>query len=196
LARAAVVDAAQALFVERGYAGTTVDAISERADVPPATVYRLFSSKLGILKSVLDVSIAGDDAAVAVQDRPSARELFATTDPREQLAGFANFIRDINARAAPVYQILVSAAEADPGAASLLAEYTRQRHEGQRQIARSLARRGALRAGLRARDAEDIIHALMSPEVFRLLVVDRGWAPTRYADWLGALLIDQLLEPT
>jgi len=54
---AAVVEAAQSLFVERGYAATTIEAISDRSDTPQATVYRLFSSKLGILKALLDVSI-------------------------------------------------------------------------------------------------------------------------------------------
>jgi AcrR family transcriptional regulator len=196
LARAAVVDAARTLFLERGYAGTTIQSISDRADVPPATVYRLFSSKAGILKALLDVLIAGDDAAVPVQDRPPVRAALATTDPRAQLAGFAEISGAINARAAPIYQILVSAAEADPEAAALLAEYARQRHEGQRQIARSLARSGALRANLRPREAEDIVHALMSPELYRLLVVDRGWAPKRYTEWLSATLADQLLERT
>jgi AcrR family transcriptional regulator len=194
LARAAVVEAARALFVERGYAGTTIQAISDRADVPPATVYRLFASKPGILKALLDILIAGDDADVPVQDRAQVRAAFTTVDPREQLSGFARITADINARAAPVYGILVSAAEADPDAAALLAEYARQRHEGQRQIARALARSGVLRANLRTREAEDIVHALMSPELYRLLVVDRGWAPKRYAEWLGATLIDQLLD--
>ena len=60
--RAAVVEAARSLFVERGYAATTIEAISDRSDTPQATVYRLFSSKLGILKAVLDVSVGGDDA--------------------------------------------------------------------------------------------------------------------------------------
>ena len=190
-----MVSAARSLFVERGYAATTVDAISERSDVPPATVYRLFSSKLGILKAVLDVSIAGDDAAVAVPDRPRVQQLFATADAREQLTGFVEFTRDINVRAGPVYQILVSAAAADADAATLLAEITRQRREGQRQIAKSLAQKGALRPKLRQRDAEDRIHALMSPEIFRLLVVERGWTPQRYAEWLSETLTDQLLDP-
>ena len=66
LARAAVVQAAQVLFLERGYPATTIEGISDLSDVPPATVYRLFSSKLGILKALLDVSIAGDDQAVAI----------------------------------------------------------------------------------------------------------------------------------
>src|ERR1700750_1790065 len=73
--RAAVVEAARRLFVERGYAATTIEAISDRSDTPQATVYRLFSSKLGILKAVLDVSIAGDDAAVAMADRPRVQAL-------------------------------------------------------------------------------------------------------------------------
>src|SRR3954467_11338616 len=95
--RVAVVDAARALFLERGYAATTIEAISERSDTPQATVYRLFSSKLGILKALLDVSIGGDDEAVAVADRPQVRVLFSAEDPKGQLAGFAALLREIMA---------------------------------------------------------------------------------------------------
>jgi AcrR family transcriptional regulator len=193
LARRAVVGAARVLFLDRGYAATTIEAISEESDVPPATVYRLFSSKLGILKALLDVSIAGDDEAVPLQDRPQARALFDDPDPRNQLAGFAGITGGIMSRAEPVYRILVSAAGSDPGAAALLAGQARQRDRGQEQIARSLARAGALRPGLRERDAADIIHALMSPEVYRLLVGDRGWPPRRYERWLKDVLAGQLL---
>jgi AcrR family transcriptional regulator len=193
LARAAVVDAARTLFLERGYAGTTVEAISDLSDVPPATVYRLFSSKLGILKALLDVSIAGDDEAVPLKDRPHVRALAADPDPRNQLSGFAGITSGIMSRTEPVYRILVSAAGSDPDAAALLAEQTRHRQHGQSQIARSLARIGALRPKLREREAADIIHALMSPEVYRLLVGDRGWRPKQYEQWLKWILIDQLL---
>jgi hypothetical protein len=92
----------------------------------------------------------------------------------------------VNSRAATVYRILVSAAGSDPHAAALLGDYTQQRQEGQGQIAWSLARAGALRPKLRRRDAADIIHALMSPEVYRLLVSDRGWSAERYQQWLTA----------
>lgn len=195
LARAAVVQAAHALFLGRGYAATTIEAISDASDVPPATVYRLFSSKLGILKALLDESIAGDDQAMALQDRPHARAVFADRDPRDQLAGFAGITRGIMARAEPIYRILVSAADSDPDAAALLAAQARQRQQGQAQIARSLARAGALQPGLRERDAADIIHALMSPEVYRLLAGDRGWPPDRYQQWLTDILTGQLLPP-
>jgi AcrR family transcriptional regulator len=195
LARAAVVAAARTLFLDRGYAGTTIEAISDLSDVPPATVYRLFSSKLGILKALLDVSVAGDDAAIPLQDRPHVRAIAAARDPRKQLSSFAGITRGIMSRIEPVYRILVSAAGSDPEAAALLAEQTRHRQQGQSQIARILARTGALRPTLRQREAADIIHALMSPEVYRLLVSDGGWHPDQYEQWLTGILIDQLLPP-
>jgi AcrR family transcriptional regulator len=191
--RAAVVESARDLFQERGYAATTVEAISDRSDTPQATVYRLFSSKLGILKAVLDVSVGGDDEAVAMVDRPRVRALLSDEDPKNQLAGFAALLRDVMARAAPVHRILADAARSDEAAASLVAEFARQRHEGQRRIARAIARAGALRPGLRERDAADVVHALASPEVYALLVFDRDWSGERYEKWLKAILIDQLL---
>jgi AcrR family transcriptional regulator len=192
--RAAVVEAARALFLERGYGATTIEAISDLSDTPQATVYRLFSSKLGILKAVLDVSVGGDDEAVAMADRPQVRALIADPDPKNQLAGFAALLRELMARTAPVHRILADAARSDEEAASLLAEIARQRHEGQRRIARSLARSGSLKAGLRERDAADVIHTLASPEVYGLLVFDRGWSGERYEEWLRAILGDQLLS--
>lgn len=193
LARRAVVDAARELFLDRGYGATTIEAISDQARVPPATVYRLFSSKVGILKALLDVSIVGDDEDVPMQARPEVRSLLASDDPREQLAGFVGIAAEVNGRVAPLYLILVSAAGTDRDAGGLLEELTRQRQQGQRAIARSLVRAGALRPGLKERDAADVIHALLSPELYRLLVLDRGWKRDRYEQWLTAALVDQLL---
>jgi AcrR family transcriptional regulator len=192
LARRAVVEAARTLFLDRGYAATTVEAISDVADVPPATIYRLFASKLGILEALLDASIAGDDQPIAVPERPDVASVFADPDPERMLAGAAGVTAAINQRTNDIYRVLISAAGSDPAAAELLGEIQQQRSHGQRQIARTLAQRGALRAGVRERDAADVVHALMSPEVYRLLVVERGWSPERYQEWLAATLVQQL----
>jgi AcrR family transcriptional regulator len=196
LARRAVIDAARTLFLERGYQATTIDAISHHADVPPATVYRLFSSKLGILKALLDASIAGDDQALTLQERPQVAAVFAEPDPETLLTGFARLTVAINTRSGDIYRILSSASGSDAAAAALLADYQQQRDDGQGRIARSLARTQALRPGLRERDAADLIHALMSPELYRLLVIDRGWTPERYQQWLATILADQLTSPS
>jgi AcrR family transcriptional regulator len=193
LARAAVIEAARSLFLERGYGATTIEAISALADVPAPTVYRLFSSKLGILKALLDVSIVGDQETVPMADRREIQALLADADARSMLAGFAKVTAQVNSRVAPLYRILVSAAGSDSDAAALLDELTDQRQAGQQLIARSLAGAGALRSELRERDAADVIHALLSPELYRLLVLDRHWKSERYERWLTSILADQLL---
>jgi AcrR family transcriptional regulator len=196
LARAAVIDAARSLFVESGYGTTTIEEISAYSAVPPATVYRLFSSKRGILKAILDESIAGDDEPLSLPDRPQVRAHLADPDAKNQVAGFVAVASEVNSRTAPIYRILVGAASSDRDAAELLEDLNRQRRAGQGQIARSLARAGFLRPRLRERDAADIVYALMSPEVYRLLVLDRGWAPQRYERWLTQTLVECLLPPT
>ena len=195
LARVAVIDAARQLFLEWGYGATTVESISDLAEVPPATVYRLFSSKHGILKALLDVSIAGDHEDVPMAERPQVRSLADRPEPHELLAGFVELTAQVNARVGPIYRILTSAAGTDPEASALLDQLNGQRQQGQRMIARSLARARALRPDVRERDAADLVHALMSPELYRLLVVDRGWKVDRYQAWLTTTLADQLLAP-
>lgn len=97
-----------------------------------------------------------------------------------------------NQRTHDVYRVLVSAAGSDLAAAELLDEVQQQRSRGQSQITHALDRSGSLRDGLPEHDAVDLVHALMSPEVYRLLVVDRSWPPEKYRRWLAATLIQQL----
>jgi TetR/AcrR family transcriptional repressor of mexJK operon len=50
----AILDAANALFLERGIASTTMDAVAERASVSKMTVYANFRDKPALLAAVLD----------------------------------------------------------------------------------------------------------------------------------------------
>jgi AcrR family transcriptional regulator len=193
LARGAVIDAARFLFVEHGYASTTIEEISHRAGVPQPTLYRLFASKLGILKVLLDVSIAGDDEPVEVLQRPPVASLLDEPDPRRVLTGFAAITAGINRRTNDVYTVLSRAADSDPEAAVLFETLTEQRARGQQRVVHALHRDGRLRAGTTAEAASDIVHALMSPEMYRLLVTDRGWTPERYQLWAADTLAQQLL---
>jgi AcrR family transcriptional regulator len=193
LARRAVLEAARTLFLERGYGATTIEGISSASEIPQATVYRLFLSKKGILKALLDTSIAGDDEPVPVAERSHVRPVLDATRPEDTLSRLAAISVDINTRTAPIYRILVSAASSDTDAAAILDELTRQRQEGQGRVATALARAKALRTGLRAGDAGDVIHALASPELYHLLVIDRAWSPDRYERWLAEALAGQLL---
>jgi AcrR family transcriptional regulator len=161
--------------------------------VPAATLYRLFTSKAGVLKALLDTSIAGDEEPVAVGERPDVASRFAAPDPAELLTGITDVTVAINQRTNDLYRVLMGAADSDPAAAALLDELRDQRDRGQRRVVTTLRRNGSLRPGVAEREAADLVHALMSPEVYRLLVVDRRWSPERYRTWLVTTLAQQLL---
>lgn len=194
LARDAVRDAALALFRDRGYAATTIGLISERSGIPAPTVYRLFSSKIGILKSLIDHVLTGDDDPIPLGFRDQVSDLLASADPRVILGGLAGVVRAVNGRASAAHPLLVRAADSDPEAARLLSHYDRDRQQGQGRFARALADAGALRTGLTERDAADVLHALASPDLYRLLVAERGWSPDRFEHWLTDTLLAQLTE--
>jgi AcrR family transcriptional regulator len=191
--RAAVVAAAHELFVARGYTATTVDAVAEAAGIPQATVYRHFRGKRGLLTAVLDVVAGGDDEPVEYQHRPEVRAALSDPDPAGMLDAFALMHPGVVARSAPIQQVLAEAAASDPEAAELLALARHQRHTGQSRIARQLAERGALADGLPEADAADIVYALFSPELYRILVVERGWQAERFGNWLSTALRGALL---
>jgi AcrR family transcriptional regulator len=193
--RAEVVAAARLLFLARGYPATSIEAIGEAADVPLATIYRLFGSKRGILSAVLDVTFVGDDELLALHDRPDARAAATETDPQRLLAGYAHLARGVLERSGPLQQVLRTAAAVDRECADLLETTRQQRIDGQSRIARALAAQNALADGLTEPDALDIIYTLMSPEAHHILTVERHWSADHYEQWLARTLAAALLPP-
>jgi|RhiMetdeSRZDD1v2_1073273.scaffolds.fasta_scaffold267477_2 AcrR family transcriptional regulator len=192
--KAHVVDVARELFVDQGYPGTTISQIAQRSGTPEATLYRLFGSKRGVLKEVLDVAIGGDDEPIEYQRRPGVQAAFASGTPDEMLDAFAHLACLVLRRSAPLLNVLMSSAGVDPEAAEMLAVSRQQRRTGQSRIVRALARGGHLREGLSSAAASDIVYAVMSPEVFRILTVERSWSEARYERWLASTLRAQLLR--
>lgn len=167
--------------------------ICAESDVPPATVYRLFGSKRGILKSVLDTALGGDDEDVEFQHRPEVEQAFAAQDAGELLDAFAHLLRNVMVRAGQLQHVLATSAVVDEEAAGMLETTRRQRHRGQSRIVHELARRKALPPGLTQAAASDIVYALMSPEVYGILTRERRWSDDDYETWLARTLRAQLL---
>jgi AcrR family transcriptional regulator len=189
-----VIEAAKRLFIEYGYPATTIEAIAEAAEVPLPTLYRLFGSKRTLLAAVLDTAFGGDDQPVAFGDRPAQRAARAETDPVKMVNAFARIARELMERSSAIQYVLATAAQVDPEMAGLQAEIRRQRHTGQSRIVAALDARGALDPGLDKAEAADIIYALSSPEMHRILTVERGWPADRYERWIARSL-STLLSP-
>jgi AcrR family transcriptional regulator len=190
--RCRVIEAAKRLFVEHGYPGTTLEAVAEAADVALPTLYRLFGSKHALLRAVLDTSFGGDDEPIGFGDRPEQQQALAEADPTSVVRAFAHICRLLMERSSGVFHVLSSAAQVDPDIAELRDEIRRQRHTGQSRIVAAIEARNALDPELSLADAEDITYAALSPEVHRILTVERGWTADQYERWLirslGSLL--------
>jgi len=191
--RLRILDAAQKLFGDHGYAATTVEAIAGAAGVATDTIYATFANKAGVLHALLDVRVGGDDLPVALLDRPGPQAVRAEPTQRRQLAGFAADVAAILERARPVDDIMRGAAAADAEIAALRAKMQRVRFENMRKLAGWLAEKGGFRGGIDSEVAAGIIWTVASPEVHGLLRRERGWSYERYVEWLADTLIRTLI---
>jgi AcrR family transcriptional regulator len=192
--RMRILDAAEKLFAERGYATSTIEAIAAEAEVAVDTVYASFGSKRSVLKSLLGVRVGGDEARVDLLDRPGPQAVRRETDQRRQLAAFARDLTQIIERAGPVDGIVRGAAAVDADIAEFRVKAQEGRYRNMQQLVSWLAANGPLKAGLTEDDAAAIAWAMASPEVHHMLRVVRGWTPERYTAWLGDGLTRILLQ--
>ncbi len=190
--RGAILEAARATFVERGYVGATIQAISSRAGVSPETVYATFGTKRALLSSVIDISVVGDEAPVPLLERAWVQDMRDEDDARRRVRILAKNGRRILERIAPIYVVLRNAAPSDPQIDALWQRHKAQRLAGQRELVRIVAA-GALRKGLTIEGAADVLFTIGSPETYQLLTVDRGWSPARFERWYADTLARLLL---
>jgi AcrR family transcriptional regulator len=170
-ARQAVLEAADDLLVERGFAGVTVEAIAARARVAKQTIYRWWPSKTDILFEALMVD------AAEFFTTPDHGEL--GRDLRDRLGQVAAFLSETDAGA--VVRALAGQAQHDPAvAARFAAEFVAAQRDRDREPFRRAAVRGELGAGT---DIDLAIDQLAGPVYYRVLVT-RQRVPRRFTDAL------------
>src|SRR5215813_3256208 len=117
--RAAILDAAQKLFEEQGYAATSMASIAKEAGVALKTVYLAFETKSGLLRALWHLRLRGDETPSPVGERDWYREVMEEPDPRRQLALNARNSRMVKARVGALMEVARSGARADPDVAAL-----------------------------------------------------------------------------
>jgi AcrR family transcriptional regulator len=191
--RQQILDAGRALFMERGYAATTMGEVSARAKVAPATANAAFGGKAGLLKRLVDVGIAGDDEDIPVSERDAALQISAEPDPRRQCAMMAELVTEIHQRLAPLDDVLQQASGVDEQVRDEVARSRNGRRQGMQEFVDSIDP-AALRPDLNRDRAADIVWALTEPRLFMGLVHERGWSPADFSAWLSGQLTAALLR--
>jgi AcrR family transcriptional regulator len=193
LTRDHILDAAEELFLADGYGTTTITRIARQAGVAADTVYATFGSKRGILQALMDARITGDTEPVPLLDRPEFTAAPAGADRSQRIRLVADGAAAIHERARRIDDLMLSAAGSDPQIAALRTDIQqRQRLEGMRHALSVIKGPDPLRAPLDDDQAADILWALTSPDIHRMLTGQRHWTPGQYRRWL-ADAIQQLL---
>jgi AcrR family transcriptional regulator len=193
--RTAILEAAQRLFEAQGYPATTMEAVATEAGVALKTVYVVFATKSGLLRALWDLALKGDEDDAGVAERPWYREVLDEPDPERQLRLTAQHSRAVKTRIAGVLEVIRNAAPVDPDTAELWQLIQRDFYANQRVIVDTLHRKKALRAGLDATTATDILWTLNHPDQWFLLVGQRGWTPDQFEQWFADTACAQLLQP-
>jgi AcrR family transcriptional regulator len=191
--RARMLDSARTRFLRDGYAATTVAAVAQDAGVSVETVYKAFTNKAGLLKAVFHVAIVGDDEPIPLLQREAIRANQAEPDPRKKLRMYGEFHATVAERAVPIQLVARGAAASDPAAAAVWRTILEERLTGMTHFATHLHEGGHLRAGLTMEEARDVLWTFNSAELWELLVIHRGWTPTRFGTWVGDMLVAALL---
>ena len=184
---------AQRLFERDGYGATTMAAIAAEAGVALKTVYLAFETKSGLLRALWHLRLRGDEDEAPVGRRQWFRDVIDEPDPARRLRLNARNSRAVKLRAANLMRVMRDAAGADRDIAALCQRIQDDFYDNHRAIVDALDANGALAPGLDAARAADVLWTLNHPDLWHLLVGERGWTPDAYEQWFADTACAELL---
>jgi AcrR family transcriptional regulator len=183
--RRRILDAATAIFLDRGYAAATMPAIAAEANVSVPMVESSFGTKARLLKAAIDVAIVGDDEPVPVLDRSWTRAALQVESANEFLSIVASLIGPAQTRSAGLVLAVFEGSSTDSELAELATQLIAQRASTASWLIDALAQKAPLREGYTRQEAIDTLWLLMDPAVFDRLTRQRGWTLARYQRWFA-----------
>ncbi len=186
--RARILASAKDLFGRRGIDAVTIAEIAAQSGVAGSTVYAVFKSKEGILRELMEQSLFGGRFK-------SAQQILAGIgDPVEAIARTSHVARAIYESESSDLGLLRSVSGFSPALRKIEDEFERTRFAMQEFRLRRLFEAGRAKPGITLDEARRILWMYTSRDVYRMLVIEGGWTPDRYQEWLGQTLIATLVE--
>jgi AcrR family transcriptional regulator len=179
-----ILQAARALFLEDGFAATTIAAVAANAGVAPETVYAAYRSKAGLLEGVVMGAITRDGEPEEVLERRWVTALLRLPDLRTRLGAFSRHTAETLELTSPIYAIMRAAGTGTQELHRVDGELRAMRFRDQGKVMSAIAGDHPLRHGSTVARGAETFSALASPELHHVLRVERGWSRRRYAAWL------------
>lgn len=190
--RRKILEAARTLFLEHGYAATTVKAIAESAGVGTATIYAAPLTKRDILLAIRDVDLAGNDEPVPLLEQSWTQTVAAEPDAQRQLVLWVHHLCEISGRVEPILEVLRQASAADPQLEADCAEDERKRDLTQRGMVALLTRWRPHRH--HPWPTADALDVLLTPESYHRLHCERRWSADDIERWCLHMMGSSVFE--
>lgn len=186
--RSCILEAAKELFREEGFDCVTINKLAEAAEVSMPTIYAIFKSKRGVLQALIDDSLPPEQFSALVDDSMQEKS------PEKRLSITAKLSRQMYDAERELMDILRSASVVAPEFKELEQEREKRRYERQGTYVRKMMEEKILAKGITIEKARDILWTLTSRDMYRMVVMERGWTSDEYEKWLAQLLVKSLLE--
>lgn len=178
LTRQAILDAARRLYAENGFFATKVEDIAAEARVAPATVYAVGGGKHGLLQTLMEewLNIPVIEATY--------QRLGTLGDGEAVLRATAAGTREVREKWGDVMRVALVTAPHDARVAEALAGATAAYREGFRLTARRLDEIGALKEGIDAPAATDLLWFYFGYSSYFTLTEENKWTLRQAEQWL------------
>jgi AcrR family transcriptional regulator len=186
--RQRIAHAALRLFLDRGYAATSVADIAREAEVAVQTIYAAFGAKRKIVLALVD---AIDELAGF---QPLVERLRAATDPHDVIRTYSAITRTFRqGDAGEIVRVLFVSAVSEPELLAAKEEGKRRHRGGAARAAERLETLGALAGGVTRDVAAATLATLTSQETYEQLRHEHGWDLETCETWIVASLERLLL---
>ena len=192
--RNAVLNAADQLFRDKGWAATTIAAIAKGAEVSPETVYSRFGNKRTIAHQLVIRAMRGDHQQTPMMQQEQRTKVLQMTNGGKIIDAFVADLCGLLTRTALILAVVRSAAETDAEMDDLYADLHQSRRRNLGTVIVALERIGALRSGLDPEAAKDTLWSVVSPELWLLRIGQLDATPETNREWIRTTLKRLLLD--
>lgn len=186
--RSRILEAANELFQAEGFDRVTINRLAKEAKVSMPTIYALFKSKRGVLQALIDSALPSSQFDRLVESYSTEKS------PKKRLYLTARIARQIYDAERELGNLMSSASVVGPEFQELEEEREQRRYARQGEGLKKLLSEKVLAKGLTLAKVRDIQWALTGRDIYRMLVIERGWSSDDYEKWLGELLFKTLLN--
>ena len=179
-----LVEAATELFVERGYAATTLADVAEHAGLAPRTLYLRFATKADLLHRCVGVAIGGDGDAGPIAERTWMTDTMTAPTLAERLALMAAVTATLMSRSGDLLDVAQQASATEPAIAAAAQAGREETRRVLGEFWRRIDEDGLLPASCDVVWLTETATLLAHADTFLLLRRTTGWDIASYQDWL------------